>query len=42
MTTKVNAIIVKDLDARYSRIDVTTTQGPECSLFEDRCDNNTK
>ncbi len=27
MTTKVNAIIVKDPDAHYFKIDVTTTQG---------------
>jgi osmotically-inducible protein OsmY len=27
MTTKVNAIIVKDPDAHYLKIDVTTTQG---------------
>jgi hyperosmotically inducible protein len=27
MTTKVNAVIVKDSDARYFKIDVTTTQG---------------
>jgi hyperosmotically inducible protein len=27
MTTKVNALIVKDPDAHYFKIDVTTTQG---------------
>lgn len=27
MTAKVNAIIVKDSDAKYLKIDVTTTQG---------------
>jgi hyperosmotically inducible protein len=27
MTTKVNAIIVKDPDAHYFKVDVTTTQG---------------
>jgi osmotically-inducible protein OsmY len=38
VTTKVRAIIVKDPNANYSKIDVTTTQGTECSLFQDRCD----
>lgn len=42
MTTKVDARNVKDLDAHYSKNDVTKTQGPGCSLVQDRCDDNTK
>jgi len=40
MTTKVSAIIVKDPNANYSKIDMATTQGHECTLFQDRCDDN--
>jgi len=42
MTTKDDAIIVNNTNANYSKIDVTTTQRPECSLFQDRCDDKTR